>query len=401
MTYSILFGIIINNKKTTRRSSRMQNIIDRRMKRMSKPMPENATFADYLSRYTKEELIDIKRIWDFPISSSLRKQEIIDALAKEIPHAIPEWCGNAPFLTYEILTGTVDINKSDPMMHKSIYDLTARGIGYFSLDEDKPVFNIPQILKSCAPKADSIIEKAKLNDIKIIFTQGLVNLYGLIPMDELTEILNHYIMEKIDKHDLTLWIESKAFTYFDAYLGFIDGELFLIHENAQDPEGFLYERPDLEYADFDPDDLFSLWTSLTTKESWPYFEKLLVEIEKHEITDELKFRNDIRVMQFSFMNDEKSMNCIQPILDCVITENLEDARSLMQLMMDYHNHSPKWNMKGNAPSDLSHKRMPEAHKAAKASKKVGRNDPCPCGSGKKYKKCCLGKDEKNNVTRIN
>ncbi|MBI5118565.1 SEC-C domain-containing protein [Candidatus Poribacteria bacterium] len=22
---------------------------------------------------------------------------------------------------------------------------------------------------------------------------------------------------------------------------------------------------------------------------------------------------------------------------------------------------------------------------------VGRNDPCPCGSGKKYKKCCLGK----------
>jgi tetratricopeptide (TPR) repeat protein len=25
------------------------------------------------------------------------------------------------------------------------------------------------------------------------------------------------------------------------------------------------------------------------------------------------------------------------------------------------------------------------------SKKVGRNDPCPCGSGKKYKKCCLAK----------
>ena len=22
------------------------------------------------------------------------------------------------------------------------------------------------------------------------------------------------------------------------------------------------------------------------------------------------------------------------------------------------------------------------------SEKVGRNDPCPCGSGKKYKQCC-------------
>lgn len=31
----------------------------------------------------------------------------------------------------------------------------------------------------------------------------------------------------------------------------------------------------------------------------------------------------------------------------------------------------------------------------KTRKKVGRNDPCPCGSGKKYKKCCLGKDEMN------
>ena len=25
--------------------------------------------------------------------------------------------------------------------------------------------------------------------------------------------------------------------------------------------------------------------------------------------------------------------------------------------------------------------------------KIGRNDPCPCGSGKKYKKCCLANDE--------
>jgi uncharacterized protein len=26
-----------------------------------------------------------------------------------------------------------------------------------------------------------------------------------------------------------------------------------------------------------------------------------------------------------------------------------------------------------------------------ASRQTGRNDPCPCGSGKKYKRCCLGK----------
>jgi preprotein translocase subunit SecA len=30
-------------------------------------------------------------------------------------------------------------------------------------------------------------------------------------------------------------------------------------------------------------------------------------------------------------------------------------------------------------------------KTIRKSKKVGRNDPCPCGSGKKYKKCCYPK----------
>jgi preprotein translocase subunit SecA len=32
--------------------------------------------------------------------------------------------------------------------------------------------------------------------------------------------------------------------------------------------------------------------------------------------------------------------------------------------------------------------MAEPSTVKKDAKKVGRNDPCPCGSGKKYKKCC-------------
>ncbi len=30
---------------------------------------------------------------------------------------------------------------------------------------------------------------------------------------------------------------------------------------------------------------------------------------------------------------------------------------------------------------------------AETSKTTGRNEPCPCGSGRKYKQCCLEKDE--------
>ncbi|MGC8867879.1 MAG: SEC-C metal-binding domain-containing protein [Elusimicrobiales bacterium] len=32
--------------------------------------------------------------------------------------------------------------------------------------------------------------------------------------------------------------------------------------------------------------------------------------------------------------------------------------------------------------------MPKVETYRRENPKVGRNDPCPCGSGKKYKKCC-------------
>ena len=38
---------------------------------------------------------------------------------------------------------------------------------------------------------------------------------------------------------------------------------------------------------------------------------------------------------------------------------------------------------GGGGADTSIKKQPVIKK-----EKVGRNDPCPCGSGKKYKKCC-------------
>ncbi len=31
--------------------------------------------------------------------------------------------------------------------------------------------------------------------------------------------------------------------------------------------------------------------------------------------------------------------------------------------------------------------------------KVGRNDPCPCGSGKKYKQCCMNKSQPQSSLR--
>ncbi len=46
-------------------------------------------------------------------------------------------------------------------------------------------------------------------------------------------------------------------------------------------------------------------------------------------------------------------------------------------------------MKEYKPSAISRPgAMPQKPQPVSGKKKVGRNDPCPCGSGKKYKKCC-------------
>ncbi len=41
--------------------------------------------------------------------------------------------------------------------------------------------------------------------------------------------------------------------------------------------------------------------------------------------------------------------------------------------------------------NLENPKLPEAGRTAAGNPKTGRNDPCPCGSGRKYKKCCMGK----------
>jgi len=42
---------------------------------------------------------------------------------------------------------------------------------------------------------------------------------------------------------------------------------------------------------------------------------------------------------------------------------------------------------GDTPS-IARQASPAAPMRTPAGEKVGRNEPCPCGSGKKYKKCC-------------
>jgi len=86
----------------------------------------------------------------------------------------------------------------------------------------------------------------------------------------------------------------------------------------------------------------------------------------------------------------------------------KDLPKVMQLVMELANNTRIGENNGHTPNEIFEKHekphlrpLPESpfkHDGAdiydfKTGKKVGRNDPYPCGGGKKYKKCYLGKDE--------
>lgn len=57
----------------------------------------------------------------------------------------------------------------------------------------------------------------------------------------------------------------------------------------------------------------------------------------------------------------------------------------LPLLMDLWNATPRPDLGGVAPNVV------HAHAASRSSAKIGANAPCHCGSGKKYKRCCMNR----------
>ena len=69
-----------------------------------------------------------------------------------------------------------------------------------------------------------------------------------------------------------------------------------------------------------------------------------------------------------------------------IEENVLSAIFKVQIVKKVESPMENKNIKSSGGSGDS-----DGASTPETVKKIGRNDPCPCGSGRKYKKCCMGK----------
>ncbi|MEF9919013.1 MAG: SEC-C metal-binding domain-containing protein [Eubacterium sp.] len=158
-------------------------------------------------------------------------------------------------------------------------------------------------------------------------------------------------------------------------------------------------KEDIEAHSTNADEQSAYWQEFCAEEQKIYQDILannqdVVESTIKELSEKYSIK-DIWIMGFL---DGISESIKTPLADL---ETLEEE-STIKLEIDFE--KLYWNML-SVPAEwlytltewdnvLSEEKRKEITKNYKRSKtivnenKIGRNDPCPCGSGKKYKKCC-------------
>lgn len=248
------------------------------------------------------------------------------------------------------------------------------------------------------------------------FLQSAVNLYGIISIEKLFEIYNHYF-ESIEFDEFNCILTE--FLSLDRY--FIkDGNLIIneivIERDIKDhilknkekvqkyylpsKETFLnyedciyYEKTpqlytlqaylktilniDEEELDLLIDEIYDLVSTESTLEDiFNYFEEAGIEFETKE-----------QVEKVSELLGEVAINTRLWTNNGFTTKEIYSELETGSFDIDSQINNTKNIQKDNKEKTLNIKHYTSPIRVMK----IGRNEPCPCGSGKKYKKCCLGK----------
>ena len=238
---------------------------------------------------------------------------------------------------------------------------------------------------------------------------GEYNDMGLIECDVALDLVKRRLAYKDIKN-----IPDDVIKFAKLFLGQLNDDDYqlLLEENAAHKHHVTEEAaPESIEADFDFDEVENSSLMYAYNDVLPYAEQLIVDI---------KDRHCIVFDQYCI---KPKCNCTETLLNVFeIADESVHNKELSVAKIDYKKGRWKIFEEGLLPLDIELiktgllNRYPDLLKKLKArhtklraiynsnrkrndaliqkintSGKIGRNDPCPCGSGKKYKKCCLGK----------
>lgn len=200
------------------------------------------------------------------------------------------------------------------------------------------------------------------------------NLYGMISINKIASIYQNHNNQMFDVHNVSQDVlQAYYITDTEGYY-VIEALKDYYHEHLKIIRGKPYYVPNKdEFLEHIDDGYF---------EDNPY----LYEFSEYVNTltnSNVKRENIIDSALFQFMLSSRIQIVLDDIIDILdlVFDSEEEALVMYDHLVKLQNNTRMWNNNGYTPLELGEIRA--------NSQKIGRNDPCPCGSGKKYKKCCL------------
>ena len=227
------------------------------------------------------------------------------------------------------------------------------------------------------------------------YAKAAVNLYGIISRDDFVDIFNEQNVDKTTTEEiyillLPLVLKDGWYCFYKEYIvhymffGDFDQADYLLEYQADKPRYIPEKDEFLKYLDEDYLD----------NDHWLNVRRFMFDVFENP-KDILEGYEEVK----DYITYGDGIKELGPILDRhnLIFNSEKQLQEFINLIMLAKNNTRIWENNGYTSSELYEilvKRnkniikFPTLHKP-----KIGRNDPCPCGSGKKYKKCCAMFDD--------
>lgn len=365
--------------------------------------------ADVLNRLAKNEMDEIRKNLGLKNLSGLRKQE----LAGELVKLIPEQAGKA-FLLFDkeryrlakrILKNGGFVYESSLALDKVEY-LRGRGIIFPGSVDGKKILTMPlEILEVFreidTPELKKVVHR---NTEWIRLTHGMLYYYGVMNLTRLEDMIEKFTGERPDTIQYMKILLDAAGYYEqikpneDGY-GFCDFRVFDARELMREQNA----RPGVDYYPFTRGHLIKAGEEGYIDRT-PAYNRFMNFLLRHYELNRAEADEIADQCTYIIQSDGKPSEIIDYLGAMLEFPSFEAVQQLTAEVMHLCNNTRLWILKGHTPAEVFQEEkqhlqplpavpfaVPESGAEVidfRTRAKVGRNDPCPCGSGKKFKKCC-------------
>ncbi|WP_419960016.1 IS1096 element passenger TnpR family protein [Psychrobacillus sp. BM2] len=232
-------------------------------------------------------------------------------------------------------------------------------------------------------------------DLIIQYAIACGNLYGIIEYPKFMEIYNTQNKTSLTSKELMTVLNDSSYNNRlnkgFAYNNYRE----IIHETVE----YGLENDELRYEVHGKPYYVPVKTELLRYVDDAYYEKTIHQRNLAAMLKKDFFPNNTQVIKDEMdelvgelQNDVNFQEVVKAFLGRFEFIDMKQANEYMQAVMKIANTTRLWENRGHTPDELLQMVSPNLKPLTPLQVidggKVGRNDPCPCGSGKKYKKCC-------------